>query len=85
MLICALSVLPVMFAPVTSSLWVAVVLIAVAAAAHQGWAANLFALASDLFPKQVVASVVGIGGMAGAVAAMAFSESAGFILERTGS
>jgi len=85
MLVCALCVLPVIFAPQTSNLWVAIWLIAVAAAAHQGWAANLFALASDLFPKQAVASVVGIGGMAGALAAMAFAESAGFILEKTGS
>lgn len=85
MLVCALSVLPVMLAPVTGNLWIAVLLIAVAAAAHQGWAANLFALASDLFPKRAVASVVGLGGMAGALAAMAFSESAGFILEKTGS
>ena len=44
-----------------------------------------FALASDLFPKQAIASVVGLGGMAGALAAMAFSESTGFILEATGS
>lgn len=85
MLVCALCVLPVMFAAQTSELWVAIALIAIAAAAHQGWAANLFALASDLFPKQAVASVVGLGGMAGAVAAMAFSESAGLILEKTGS
>jgi ACS family hexuronate transporter-like MFS transporter len=85
MLVCALSVPPVMFAAHTSHLWVAIGLIAVAAAAHQGWAANLFALASDLFPKQAVASVVGLGGMVAAMAAMAFSESAGFILETTGS
>jgi len=85
MLTCALCVLPVMIAPQVSSLWTAIGLIAVAAAAHQGWAANLFALASDLFPKQAVASVVGLGGMAGALAAMAFSESAGYILEKSGS
>ena len=85
MLTCALCVLPVMLAPHVTSLWTAIGLIAVAAAAHQGWAANLFALASDLFPKQAVASVVGLGGMAAALAAMAFSESAGFILEKSGS
>ncbi|HEX3356003.1 MAG TPA: MFS transporter [Tepidisphaeraceae bacterium] len=85
MLVCAICVLPVMFAAQTNNLWVAIGLIAVAAAAHQGWAANLFALASDLFPKQAVASVVGLGGMAGSLAAMVFSESAGFILEKTGS
>lgn len=84
MLGCALSVLPVMFAAQTRHLWIAIGLIAVAAAAHQGWAANLFALASDLFPRQAVASVVGFGGMVAAVAAIAFSECAGFILETTG-
>jgi MFS transporter, ACS family, hexuronate transporter len=85
MLVCALCVLPVMVAPHAANLWTAIGVIALAAAAHQGWAANLFAMASDLFPKQAVASVVGLGGMMGALAAMAFSESAGFILEKTGS
>ncbi|MDP9174267.1 MAG: MFS transporter [Planctomycetota bacterium] len=85
MLICAISVLPVMVAAGTDHLWLAIALISCAAAAHQGWSANLFALASDLFPRQAVASVVGIGGMGGALAAMAFSESAGLILDKTGS
>ncbi len=85
MLVCALCVLPVMFAAQVSNLWLATLLIGLAAAAHQGWAANLFALASDLFPKQAVASIVGLGGMFGSLTAMGFSESAGFILETTGS
>jgi ACS family hexuronate transporter-like MFS transporter len=85
MLICALCVLPVIYAAKTNSLWGAVLVLALAAAAHQGWAANLFALASDLFPKNAVASVVGLGGMAGALAAMVFSELSGFILQKTGS
>ena len=85
MLACALCVVPVVFAAHASNLWVATLLIGIAASAHQGWAANLFALASDLFPKQAVGSVVGLGGMAGALTAMAFSESTGFILETTGS
>ncbi len=85
MLVCALCVIPVVFAAHASNLWTATLLIGLAASAHQGWAANLFALASDLFPTQAVASVVGLGGMAGALTAMAFSESAGFILEKTGS
>ena len=85
MLVCALCVVPVVFAAHASNLWLATLLIGLAASAHQGWAANLFALASDLFPKQAIASVVGLGGMAGALAAMAFSESTGFILETTGS
>jgi ACS family hexuronate transporter-like MFS transporter len=85
MLVCALCVVPVVFAAHASNLWVATLLIGLAASAHQGWAANLFALATDLFPVQAVASVVGLGGMAGALTAMAFSESTGFILEKTGS
>ncbi len=84
MLVCAVCVVPVVFAAHASNLWLATFLIGLAASAHQGWAANLFALASDLFPNQAVASVVGLGGMAGAITAMAFSESTGFILEKTG-
>jgi hypothetical protein len=52
MLVCAVCVVPVVFAAHASNLWMATVLIGLAASAHQGWAANLFALASDLFPKQ---------------------------------
>jgi ACS family hexuronate transporter-like MFS transporter len=85
MLICALCVVPVVFAARVSNLWVATFLIGLAASAHQGWAANLFTLVSDLFPKQAVASVVGLGGMFGSIAAMVFSQSAGFILQTTGS
>ena len=85
MLICALCVVPVVFAAHASHLWLATVLIGIAASAHQGWAANLFALASDLFPRQAVGSVVGLGGLAGALTAMVFSESTGYILETTGS
>ena len=66
MLICALSVTPVLLVPQIESLWVAVLLIGLAAAAHQGWSANVFTLVSDSFPRQAVGSVVGIGGMAGA-------------------
>ncbi len=85
MLVCALCVVPIVFAANVSHLWVATLLIGLAASAHQGWAANLFALASDLFPKSAVASVVGLGGMFGSLAAMAFAQAAGFILEATGS
>ena len=85
MLTCAVCVLPVMLAVQTSNLWITTLLVGLAAAAHQGWAANLFTLVSDLFPKQAVASVVGIGGMVSAVTAMAFAQSTGFILEKTGS
>ena len=85
MLICALAVIPIVFASITSSLWLAVVLIGIAAAAHQGWSANIFTLSSDMFPKQAVGSVVGIGGMLGAVGGMIIAPLVGYILQTTGS
>lgn len=85
MLICALAVVPIVFAAQTSKLWVAVVLIGLAAAAHQGWSCNLFTTTSDMFPRRAVGSVVGIGGMAGAVGGMMIARLVGEILERTGS
>lgn len=84
MLICALCVVPVVFAAKASNLWLATVLIGLAAAAHQGWAANLFTLVSDMFPKQAVGSVVGLGSMFGSLAAMGFAQLTGFILQTTG-
>jgi MFS transporter, ACS family, hexuronate transporter len=85
MLICALAVVPIVFASITTNLWVAVVLIGIAAAAHQGWSANIFTISSDMFPKQAVGSVVGIGGMMGAVGGMIIAPLVGWILDRTGS
>jgi ACS family hexuronate transporter-like MFS transporter len=85
MLLCAVCVLPIVFAAQVSELWVAVLIIGLAAAAHQGWSANIFTTVSDMFPKRAVGSVVGLGGMAGSVGGMVFSMSAGFILEVTGS
>lgn len=85
MLACALAVVPIVVASMTSNLWLAVILIGIAAAAHQGWSANLFTLTSDMFPKQAVGSVVGIGGMAGAVGGMVIAPLVGYILQSTGS
>jgi len=85
MLICALCVVPIVFAVRASSLWVAVGLIALATAAHQGWSANLFTLVSDTFPRRAVGSVVGIGGFAGAVSGMLISTATGYLLQWTGS
>ena len=79
------SIVPIVFAGNVANLWVAVSLIGLAAAAHQGWSANLFTTASDMFPKKAVGSVVGLGGMAGAVGGMLLATSAGFLLEWTGS
>ena len=85
MLICALAVIPIVIASTTSNLWLAVILIGIAAAAHQGWSANIFTIASDMFPKQAVGSVVGIGGMFGAIGGMCISPLVGYILQTTGS
>jgi ACS family hexuronate transporter-like MFS transporter len=84
MLACALCVVPIVFATHAQNLWVAVVLVGVAAAAHQGWSANLFTLTSDMFPKKAVGSVVGIGGMSGAVGGMVLALIVGEVLQRTG-
>ncbi len=85
MLACALAVVPIVFAAQTTNLWLAVALVSIAAAAHQGWSANLFTLTSDMFPKQAVGSVVGIGGMAGAIGGMFIALIVGEILQKTGS
>ncbi len=85
MLVCAICVVPIIFAYRTENLWTAVLLIGLAAAAHQGFSANLFTLASDLFPAQAVGSVVGIGGMAGAIGGMFIAKIVGYALQWTGS
>jgi len=83
MLICAICVVPIMFAARASNLWLAVGLVSLAAAAHQGWSANLFTTASDMFPRRAVGSVVGIGGMAGAIGGVCISLVVGAILQST--
>lgn len=85
MLACATGIVPIVFACRVSGLWPAVLLIGLAAAGHQGFSANLYTLTSDLFPKRAVASVVGIGGMAGAVGGMLIAKIVGYVLQWTGS
>ncbi|AYQ34513.1 MFS transporter [Runella sp. SP2] len=67
MLLCALCVVPIFFAAQTQNVYIATVLIAIAAAGHLGWSANVYTIASDLYPKSAVAMVTGIGGFSGAV------------------
>jgi ACS family hexuronate transporter-like MFS transporter len=62
--------------------WTAVLLIGLAGAAHQAWSANLFTSVSDVFPKRAVASVVGIGGMAGSFGGILFPLYSGKLLDR---
>jgi ACS family hexuronate transporter-like MFS transporter len=83
MLICALCVVPVLFVTHIGNVWAAVVLIGLAAAAHQGWSANLFTLASDTAPKAAVGSVVGLGGTAGAIGGVLYQQFVGHVVERT--
>jgi MFS transporter, ACS family, aldohexuronate transporter len=85
MLVCAVAVVPILAASNASSLWVAVGLVGLAAAAHQGWSANIFTLASDTFPRHAVGSVVGLGGFAGAVGGMLIAKLTAYVLQATGS
>jgi ACS family hexuronate transporter-like MFS transporter len=85
MLICALAVTPIMFAMYIDNLWLAVAVVGVAAAAHQGFSCNLLTMPSDIFPRSAVGSIVGIGGTAGAVGGMLMAKYAGWVLESIGS
>jgi MFS transporter, ACS family, hexuronate transporter len=85
LLICALLVLPVFWVTGARELWLAVLLIGLAAAAHQAFSANVYTLPSDVLPRSAVASVIGIGGMMGAVGGMLFTQFVGQILQATGS
>jgi MFS transporter, ACS family, hexuronate transporter len=81
MFIFACLVLPILFVTKVGD-WAAVLLIGLAGAAHQAWSANLFTTASDMFPKRAVASVVGIGGMAGSFGGILFPIYSGKLLDR---
>jgi ACS family hexuronate transporter-like MFS transporter len=83
MLAAALLIVPTMMAPRAGSLWIAVGIVSVAAAAHQWWSANLFTTVSDMFPRGAVASVVGLGGFAGAMGGVLFQRITGRVLEAT--
>lgn len=85
MLIFAASVLPTMLLVTrVENIWLAVSLVGIAAAAHQGWSANLFTTASDMFPKSAIGSVVGLGTMAGSVGMILFGEVIGRVLQSSG-
>jgi ACS family hexuronate transporter-like MFS transporter len=84
MLICACCVVPIVFASMTSSVSVAIALIALATAAHQGWSANLFTTVADQFPRRAVGSVVGIGGLAGGLGGALLAAKVGFIINTGG-
>ena len=83
MLICGVCALPIVFTPYVSSAWAAVLLLGLATAAHQGFSTNLFTLPSDMFPTKAVGSVVGMGGMMGALGGMFSAEIVGHLLQWT--
>jgi ACS family hexuronate transporter-like MFS transporter len=85
MLLCALLVVPIFWVTLLQSEWTAIALLSIAAGAHQGWSANLYTTASDMFPRTAVGSVTGIGGMAGAAGGALMMNYAGYILQLTGS
>jgi MFS transporter, ACS family, hexuronate transporter len=85
MLIPALLIVPTMLAPKAPSMWIAVMIVGVAAAAHQWWSANIFTLSSDMFPKYALGSVVGIGGFFGAAGGVLFQRGTGWLLQHNGS
>ena len=84
MLVSALCVTPMIFAARISGLWQAVALVGLAAAAHQGWSANLYTIVSDMYPQRAVASMIGLCGFFGSAGGILFSVSTGLILQRTG-
>ena len=81
LLLFAVFEISIILAQFASSAWVAVALISLAVAVHQAWATNVFTMASDMFPKEAVSSVVGIGGMAGAVGGIFFPMLVGSLLD----
>jgi ACS family hexuronate transporter-like MFS transporter len=83
LLVCALCAVPIVFGATVSGLWIAVGLIGLATAAHQGFSANLYTLPSDIFPPNAVGSVLGIGGAVGAVGGMGMSLFTGWVLQTT--
>ena len=85
LLICALSVVPVFFAPFAGSVWLAVLIVGLAGSAHQGWSANLYSVVSDTMPKEAISSVIGFGGFVAYFTGGFVNEFTGLIIQKTGS
>lgn len=85
MLAMALLIVPTALVSRAPSMWAAVLIVGVAAAAHQAWSANVYTLASDMFPTFAVGSVVGIGAFAGAMGGVVFQRVTGRVLQANGS
>jgi len=83
--VCASFTAPMVLGAYVSNVWTAVVILGLAAAGHQGWAANMFACLADLFPEKALSSVVGITGLGGSLGGMMAATAIGFLLQATGS
>jgi MFS transporter, ACS family, hexuronate transporter len=83
MLVFACLALPVIFTQQLGhiNMWLAVLIIGIAAAGHQAWSANLMTTPSDMFPKATVASIIGIGGMISGIVSLCFSKIVGLVLD----
>ncbi|MCG9791746.1 MFS transporter [Flavobacterium algicola] len=81
LLLCALLILPVSYVAFAENKWVAVFLIGIGAAGHQAWSANIFTLVPDVFPKKAIATIIGLGGMVGAVASIISNKILGSLLD----
>lgn len=81
LLVAALCVIPIMVTRYTDNMWIVVALLCLSVAANQAWSANIYTIVPDMFPKKVVATVVGLGGMAGAIGSVLFPLFIGYILD----
>jgi ACS family hexuronate transporter-like MFS transporter len=81
LLVAAFCVIPIVATRYTTDMWFVVALISLSVAANQAWSANIFAIVPDMFPKKAISSVVGLGGMAGAIGSVLFPLFIGFILD----
>jgi ACS family hexuronate transporter-like MFS transporter len=81
LLVSALCVLPIIASRYTNDMWVVIGLISLAVAGNAAWSANIYTIVSDMLPRKAVSSVIGIGGMAGAIGGVLFPLFIGFILD----
>jgi MFS transporter, ACS family, aldohexuronate transporter len=85
LLICALAVVPIFLAPFAGTVWLAVLIVGIAGAAHQGWSSNLYCVVSDTMPKEIISSVIGLGGFVCYFTGGFVNGITGNILQKTGS
>lgn len=81
LLLSAFLVLPIIAARYTGNMWTVVILISIAVAGNAAWSANIYTIVSDMLPRNAVSSVIGIGGMAGAIGGVLFPLAIGSLLE----